>query len=98
MTESKTPIADQVRALELNLAEQKSQLASLHEAYAMDGEPTHIIHVITMPSLPNIQLRYSTYLTMLEESIHQTEQTIGDIEHKLTTIYAVVENCLGDSK
>lgn len=95
---SKTPVSDKVRAMELSLNAMKSartDVAALHSA-VQDSEDTR--YAIVHPALAsNYQLNKNNYLALLSDHIDLLNADIDDLEHKLTTVYAAINECLGDS-
>ncbi len=97
MTESKTPIADQVRKLEIQRNQVKGNLADIHDHYRLitDEQAQWHLHVISA-ALPNLVVSGPTMKAILEDAAKLEEDKLADLETKLTTVYAVLEDCLGD--
>ncbi|AIM40583.1 hypothetical protein [Vibrio phage VpKK5] len=95
--ESKTPIADQVRKLEIQRNQVKANLENLNMHVEAAPETDYHLHVISA-DLPNLVVDKTMFITILHHNIVLAQRELDSLEHKLTTVYAVLEDCLGDSK
>ncbi|QQM14122.1 hypothetical protein pVco14_072 [Vibrio phage pVco-14] len=96
--ESKTPIADQVRKMELELNNFKRDLNDLiairNEVAQTDAQRYPVVHPVT--SMSNLMVDKTDYLVLLGAHMNVLNADIAELESKLTTVYAAVNNCLGD--
>lgn len=97
-TQSKTPIADQVRKMELDLFNFKRDLndliATRNAAADSDAERYPVAHPVAHMS--NMTVYKTDYLVLLGAHMNVLNADIAELESKLTTVYAALNNCLGD--
>ncbi|CAM0075324.1 hypothetical protein VPHK251G3_0074 [Vibrio phage K251 g3] len=100
MTESKTPIADKVRKLELelNAAKETRETAEEYlEAISADDYPQDRFPVNhPMLHVPNMWVDRVSYIGLLKAHIKFLNEEMGNLESKLTTVYAALNDCLSD--
>lgn len=100
MTESKTPLADKVRKLELelNTAEETRETAQEYldaisaEDYPQDRFP--VAH--PMLHTPNMWVDRVSYIELLKAHVTYLSNEMSNLESKLTVIYATLNDCLSD--
>lgn len=95
---SKAPIAEQVRKGEIELAKLKYEAEALtqliNEVTASDSDR----HLLKAPSgrLSNIGVCKVDYLKVLHTHMKVLNSSIANLEAKLTTVYAAINDCLAD--
>ncbi|ANO57462.1 hypothetical protein [Vibrio phage vB_VhaS-tm] len=96
--ESKTPISDQVRKMEIELNGYKRDLddliATRNAVAHSDAQRYPVAHPVAHMS--NLMLGKTDYLALLRAHMNVLNADIAELESKLTTVYAAVNNCLGD--
>ncbi|QMV29734.1 hypothetical protein [Vibrio phage vB_VnaS-AQKL99] len=97
--ESKTPIADQVRKMELELDSFKRDLndliATRNAVADSDSARYPVAHPVSHMS--NLWVYKTDYLVLLGAHMNVLNADIAELESKLTTVYAALNNCLGES-
>lgn len=92
--ESKTPLADQVRKLELSRLETKAAIENMQMHVEAAPDTDFHLHVISA-DLPNLVVDQKMFVNILHHNIVVQQRKLDDLEHKLTTIYVTLEDCLG---
>lgn len=96
--QSKTPISDQVRKMELELNSFKRDLddliATRNAVADSDAQRYPVAHPVAHMS--NLMVGKTDYLVLLGAHMNVLNEDIAELESKLTTVYAAVNNCLGD--
>lgn len=98
--ESKTPIADQIRKLEFRLNDLKKDTKqietiskTIHESPEYQKQDFRVNDPLTNCLLV---LNATQYLAVLAAAKMNMAEELSLIETKLTTVYAALNDCLGD--
>lgn len=98
MTLSKTPIGDNVRKLEFQLLACQENITSvttyIELIQSSQCERYQVIHPVLEQS--DLWVDKDTYVVLMQAHLKLLEADIVTLEHKLTTIYAVVNDCLAE--
>lgn len=97
VTDSRTPIADSIRKLELQLVQMRSDMEHAEALHSVVSEGEDMRYPVVHPALhSNYHLNKNNYLALLQDHIDLLRLDIQELETKLTTVYAAINDCLED--